>query len=86
MRLYEPIWNQLKAMPLSEASKTGVRVTANRRLHARIYKGVVQEKYEDIPYKLAMDPVKTILWHKSTGSILTIYLFVSEKTIDHTAV
>jgi hypothetical protein len=81
MRMYEPIWLKLKAMPLSEASKTGVSVTANRRLHPRIYKAVVMEKYKDLPYKLSMDPLKTILWHKSRGSILTFYLFVSEKTI-----
>lgn len=81
MRMYEPIWIKLKSMPLSEASKTGVSVTANRRLHPRIWKAVVQEKYEDLPYKLSMDPIKTILWHKSNGSILTFYLTVSAKTI-----
>ena len=27
---------------------------------------------------------KTILWHKSKGSIITFYLFLSIKTIDST--
>jgi len=83
MRMYQPIWCQLKAMPLSEASKKGVSVTANRRLHQRIYKAVVQEKYKDLPYKMELGSQKTILWHKSRGSILTFYLTMSVKTIDY---
>jgi len=74
MRQYQPIWIKLKTMPLSEASKKGVSVTANRLLHPRILKAVVKEKWLDIEYKLAIEPAKVILYHECKHSVITFYL------------
>lgn len=82
MRDYYPIWSKLKAMPLSEASTKGVSVTANRLLHPRIIKAVTKEKWMDLAYRSAMDPIKVILTHSRKHAVLTFYLSVSERTID----
>lgn len=86
MRQYEPIWHKLKNLPLHEASKTGVSVTANRALHARIVKAVTKEKWKDLAYKASISPLTTILTYKRNNAILTFYLHVPEssvKLIDH---
>lgn len=86
MRLYEPIWTSLKNMPLHEASKTGVSLTANRALHRRIIKAVQKEKWMDTAYKAAIAPLETVLWYRRNQSILTFYLKVQEKSallLDH---
>ena len=74
MRQYEPIWHKLKSLPLSEAKAKGVSVTANRRLHPRIIKAVIKEKWSDLAYKVATDPHKTRLYHTRNGAVLTFYL------------
>lgn len=81
MRQYEPIWQKLKSLPFHEAKTFGVSVTANRRLHPRIVKAVTKEKWLDLPYKLKLDPHKTIMYHVSKGSILTFYLELSQTAI-----
>ncbi len=81
MREYEPIWQKLKSLPPHEAKTKGVSITANRRLHPRIIKAVIKEKWMDIPYKLQKDPQKVIMYSTSKGSVLTFYLEVSVKTI-----
>lgn len=86
MRQYQPIWAKLKALPLSEASTKGVSVTANRALHARIIKAVRKEKWKDIAYKAAIDPLSTILTYTRNNSIITFRLHVSDnsiKLLDH---
>ena len=82
MRKYEQIWKHLKELPSEDAKNKGVSVTANRRLHPRIIKAVVKEKWMDIPYKLQKDPQKVILTHTQVGSVLTFYLTLSVKTIN----
>ena len=86
MRQYQPIWEKLKAMPLQEAAKTGVSVTANRVLHPRIVKAVAKEKWKDLAYKSAISPLTTILSFKRNNAILTFYLHISAgsvKLLDH---
>ena len=82
MRQYEPIWQKLKAMPLSDASTKGVSVTANRVLHPRIIKAVVKEKWMDLGYKIQIEPRKTILVHSRKHAVLTFYLHLSVSTIN----
>jgi hypothetical protein len=86
MRQYEPIWYKLKTLPLTEASKKGVSVTANRALHARIIKAVTKEKWKDIAFKSSISPLKVILTYKRSNAILTFYIHVvdeSIKLLDH---
>lgn len=82
VRQYQPIWEKLKAVPLSEASTKGVSVTANRVLHPRIIKAVVKEKWMDLGYKLAIEPRKCILTHSRKHAVLTFYLDLSVSSID----
>jgi hypothetical protein len=83
MRLYEPIWNKLKSMQLSEASTKGVSVTANRVLHPRIIKAVKKEKWLDAGYKIKLEPREAVLFHSQRGVILTFYLKLTDKSLDH---
>lgn len=82
MRQYELIWYKLKTMPLSEASKKGVSITANRALHARIIKAVTKEKWKDLAYKASLAPLATTLSHTRNHSILTFYLKISDTSIN----
>jgi len=67
MRLYQPIWEQLK--------KTGqVSVTANRLLHPRILKAVVKEKWLDVGHRMDILPYHSILTHSAKGAVLTFTL------------
>lgn len=68
-------------MPLHEASKVGVSVTANRALHPRIIKAVTKEKWKDLAYKASLSPLTTILTFKRNNAILTFYLHVPESAI-----
>lgn len=77
MRQYQPIWNKLKSLPLQEASKKGVSVTANRALHSRIIKAVIKEKWIDIGYKLEMEPRKMIMEHTVKHAVITFYLRIA---------
>lgn len=82
MRQYEPIWKKLKSMPLEEASKKGVSVTANRVLHPRILKAVVKEKWLDLGYKIQMEPRKMVLEHTRKNAVITFYLRVAINSIN----
>jgi hypothetical protein len=86
MRQYEPIWQKLKSMPLEEAAKKGVSITANRAVHKRIIKAVVKEKWLDFGYKISIEPRRAILLHSRSNSILTFRLTLSVKTIDASCV
>ena len=81
MRLYEPIWEQLKNLPLKDAKEKGLSITANRRLHPRIIKAVIKEKWKDVGYKLKMEPHKVRLVPISKGAVLTFYLILSETSV-----
>lgn len=48
VRKYESIWIQLK-------DKSHCAITAHHRLHPRIIKAVVKEKYEDREFKFVCD-------------------------------
>jgi hypothetical protein len=74
MRQYEPIWHQLKSLPEEQAKTVGIRITANRLMHARIIKAVTKEKYKDIGYKLRTEPRVAIMEHKRAGSVVTFTL------------
>jgi hypothetical protein len=67
MRKYEPIWHKLK-------KEKQVSITANRLVHPRIIKAVIKEKYEDIAYKLAIEPARARISYTRNNSILTFYL------------
>lgn len=73
MRLYEPIWEKLKALSPKEASTKGVSVTAPKVFHKRIIKAVKKEKYNDIAFRILKEDIGT-LSHVCNGSILTFYL------------
>ena len=67
MRLYEPIWQELK--------QTGTaKLTANRALHRRIIKAVIKEKWLDIGYKLQIYPQHCRVEYSRSNSILTFRL------------
>lgn len=85
IRTYAPIWNQLKALPADVARAKGVSVTANRKLHPRIIKAVIKEKWMDLPYKIKLDPGHARMYHTSRGSILTFYLVQYQPAIAITA-
>lgn len=69
-------------MPLSDASKKGVSVTANRVLHARIIKAVTKEKWKDLAYKASISPLKTFLHYKRNNAILTFTLHLVDKSVN----
>jgi len=73
-RLYQPIWNKLKALPAKQAATQGVSITAPRVLHRRILKAVVKEKWLDLGFKVEIEPNYAILYHTRSGGILTFYL------------
>jgi len=74
MRHYESIWTKLKSLPPKEAATTGISVTANRLLHARILKAVIKEKYNDFGFRILLDDRKATLTHTRKHSVLTFYL------------
>lgn len=74
MRDYEPIWVKLKTLPREDAERIGVSITANTRLHKRIIKAVIKEKWKDLGFKLLLDGYVTELEHSRSFSVLTFYL------------
>lgn len=74
MRQYELIWVKLKTMPREDAEHIGISITANSRLHKRIIKAVIKEKWKDLGFKLLLDGYVTELEHSRSFSILTFYL------------
>ena len=66
-RHYFPIWKQLK-------DHHTVSITASRPLHARIIKAVKKEKWQDMSYKLQIEPRRATLSHSRSNSILTFTL------------
>jgi len=74
MRMYQPIWLKLKALPRDEAAKVGVSVSAPRALHRRIVKAIKKEKWMDIEHKLEIEPYASVLANRSKHSILTFTL------------
>lgn len=74
-RQYYPIWNQLK-------QHGKVSVTAPRPLHARIVKAVKKEKYNDLAYKLEIEPRIAVLSHARQNSILHFFLEIKTHTLD----
>lgn len=70
-RLYQPIWEQLKR-------EGKVSITANRRLHPRIIKAVIKEKWLDLGYKIAIYPWNARLDYTTTHAVIT---FTLEKRI-----
>lgn len=70
MREYEPIWIALK-------QHGKVSLTANRLLHPRIIKAVTKEKWQDLAFKLDIEPKIAILSHHANHSILTFVLDIS---------
>lgn len=75
-RLYEPIWIKLKAEGIAS-------LTANRRLHARIIKAVIKEKWLDTGYKLQIYPWRSKLTYSTQHAVITFYL---TKTLNMEAV
>jgi hypothetical protein len=67
---YEPLWTILK-------QKKKLSLSANRLLHARIYKAITKRKNLDIGYMLEIEPRKAMLSKSRDGSKLTIYLKLS---------
>lgn len=76
MRTYQPAWNQLK--------KEGkITISAPSRLHRRIYKAIIKEKWLDSVYHLEHDfnGYTTRLSKTRDGNALTITLHV-EPTLE----
>ena len=67
MRLYEPIWQELK-------QKGTAKLTANRVLHRRIIKAVIKEKWLDIAYKYQIYPQHCRVEYERSNSIITFRL------------
>jgi hypothetical protein len=76
-RTYEPIWVRLKEMKETDATHTGVSITAPAALHKRIIKAVIKEKWMDVGYRILLKEQrdkKATLIYKRTNSILTFKL------------
>ena len=70
MRKYQPIWKKLK-----DSKK--VSIVADKRMHARIKRGVIKEKDEDLAFKVETDQIygKTYkLYISSEGDVLTFQI------------
>lgn len=74
MRMYQSAWNRLKNNP-----NEPLVISAHGKLHARIYKAIVKEKYMDTVYHLILeDEGKTSKLSKvSQGNALVITLTLS---------
>lgn len=70
MRLYQPVWEQLKL-------KGEARVTSNAALHARIVKAVTKEKNADIVQKLLVAEryKKAVLLHSTDSDNPDVIVF-----------
>lgn len=75
-RLYEPAWIRLKKNP----AETLV-ISADKRLHRRIYKAIAKEKYMDTLYhiELDMEDKTSKLSKVSEGNALKVTLTVTYK-------
>lgn len=67
MRIYQPIWDKLKA-------EGTVSITLNKVFHARMIKAIVKLKWEDLEYKMELLPYHASLSHSTQGAVLTFYL------------
>lgn len=74
LRMYQPAWIQLKSCPGQP-----LVISAASRLHPRIYKAIVKEKYMDQVFHLDLDfkNYTSRLSHTSRGNALTITLHLS---------
>lgn len=77
LRTYQPAWIQLKSDPTNP-----LKIVAEPRLHKRIYKAVIKEKWMDEVFHLecSFKRVTTKLSSSSTGNILTINLHIIPDT------
>lgn len=73
MRLYQPAWIKLKSDP-----SIPLVIGADHKLHRRIYKAIIKEKWLDSVYNLDQQfkGYSTRLSKKSVGDILTITLHI----------
>lgn len=74
MRMYQSAWNRLKNNPIEP-----LVISAHGKLHRRIYKAIVKEKYMDTIYHLILEGEgKTSkLSRVSQGNALVITLHVT---------
>jgi hypothetical protein len=69
MRYYEPLWVKIKQDKV-------VAITASRKMHPRIVKAVIKEKYGDLGFKMEISPSHAILTHSRKHSVLTFTLTI----------
>lgn len=74
MRMYKSAWTRLKNNP-----NEPLVISAHGKLHRRIYKAIVKEKYMDTLYHLELDDVgkKAKLSKISEGNALIISLHLT---------
>lgn len=69
MRMYQKIW-------ITVRDRGECKLTANPRLHSRIRKAVIKEKYMDITYKMRceMEGRRVELGIETNDTVLRFYL------------
>ena len=84
MRTYQPIWEKLKDLSSKEESllRKGVSVRAHPAHHKRIVKAVTKEKYNDVAWKLTIEPQKSSLSFTVESNVITFYLRKSLSSMD----
>ncbi len=74
MRVYEPAWNKLKTNPSEK-----LIISADKRLHRRIFKAIQKEKHQDTVYHLLLESEgkKSTLSKCSEGNALIISVSIT---------